>query len=139
MSRLIRRPFKFMPALGGPKSNARQRVLAQWRGRNLIPEEIAQRSSARSVGDLMPKVLTGIRFEHRQAEAQIVKVWTASVDPTVAAHARPAELHKGTLFVNVDSNVWLSEIVRYRRQEILKRLQHALGTEVIQRISFRLG
>jgi len=39
----------------------------------------------------------------------------------------------------VDSNVWLSEIVRYRRKEILDRLQHSFGTEMIQRISYRVG
>jgi len=48
-------------------------------------------------------------------------------------------LRKGTLFVNVDSSVWLSEIVRYRRREILDRLQHSFGKNVIQRISFRVG
>ena len=40
----------------------------------------------------------------------------------MTAHAQPHNLHKGTLFVNVDSSVWLSEIVRYRRKEILDRL-----------------
>jgi hypothetical protein len=41
--------------------------------------------------------------------------------------------------VNVDSSVWLSEIVRYRRKEILDRLQHSFGSELIKRISFRIG
>ncbi len=63
----------------------------------------------------------------------------ATVDPNVAAHAQPINLHKGTLFVGVDSNVWLSEIVRYRRQEILKRMQNAFGADNIQKISFRIG
>jgi hypothetical protein len=48
-------------------------------------------------------------------------------------------VRKGTLFVNVDSSVWLSEIVRYRRKEILDRLQHSFGRDLIQRISFRVG
>jgi hypothetical protein len=48
-------------------------------------------------------------------------------------------VRKGTLFVTVDSSVWLSEIVRYRRKEILDRLQHSFGRELIQRISFRVG
>jgi hypothetical protein len=43
------------------------------------------------------------------------------------------------LFVNVDSNVWLSEIVRYRRKEILDRLQLSFGKTYIQKISFRIG
>jgi hypothetical protein len=48
-------------------------------------------------------------------------------------------LHKGTLFVNVDSSAWLDEIVRYRRKEILTRLQSAFGADRIARISFRTG
>ena len=42
-------------------------------------------------------------------------------------------------FVNVDSSVWLDEIVRYRRREILDRLQHSFGRKMIQKISFRVG
>src|SRR5450756_1954165 len=80
-----------------------------------------------------------LRLEARQAEAEIVKVWNSLIDPAVTAHAQPANLHKGTLFVNVDSSVWLSEIVRYRRKEILDRLQHGFGKTTIQKISFRIG
>lgn len=136
---MIRRPFSFVPAKGAPRVNSRERVLAQWRGLNVFPLETAQRSSARSVADLMPRVLKDIRIEQRQAEAEVVKVWNATVDPNVAAHAQPINLHKGTLFVGVDSNVWLSEIVRYRRVEILKRMQNAFGADKIQKISFRIG
>ncbi len=68
-----------------------------------------------------------------------MKVWTELLDPNVVAHAQPTGLRKGTLFVTVDSSVWLSEIVRYRRKEILERLQHAFGTNIVQRISFRVG
>jgi len=35
--------------------------------------------------------------------------------------------------------VWLTEIVRYRRKEIIERLQHSFGKSVIQKISFRIG
>ena len=87
----------------------------------------------------MPSVLKRIGFDRRQNSAEIVKVWNELIDPTVTTHAQPVGLNKGTLFVNVDSNVWLSEIVRYRRHEILQRLQHAFGAELIARISFRVG
>jgi predicted nucleic acid-binding Zn ribbon protein len=59
-------------------------------------------------------------------------------DPNIVAHAQPTGLRKGTLFVTVDSSVWLSEIVRYRRKEILERLQHSFGRDLIARISFRV-
>jgi predicted nucleic acid-binding Zn ribbon protein len=87
----------------------------------------------------LPAVMKDLRLDARQADAEIVKVWNALIDPAVTAHAQPANLHKGTLFVNVDSSVWLSEIVRYRRKEILDRLQHSFGKSVVQRISFRIG
>jgi hypothetical protein len=132
-------PPKQRPRPRGPQSSAKQRVLAQWRGVDLTPLEIAQKASARSVGDLMPKVMSGFRIEQKRAETEIVKVWNNLIDPNIVAHAQPTGLNKGTLFVTVDNSVWLSEIVRYKRKEILERLQHSFGSEVIKRISFRVG
>jgi predicted nucleic acid-binding Zn ribbon protein len=134
-------PFRprFVPALGAGKRSARQRVLAQWRGVDLSPLEKAQTMRAKSVGSVMPNVLSELRMDRRQAEAEVVKVWNNLIDPTIIAHAQPTGIRNGTLFVTVDSSVWLSEIVRYRRKEILDRLQHSFGREVIARISFRVG
>jgi predicted nucleic acid-binding Zn ribbon protein len=87
----------------------------------------------------MPKVLADLRMDRRHAEAEVLKVWNNLLDPVITAHAQPTGLNKGTLFVTVDSSVWLSEIVRYRRKEILDRLQHSFSRDFITRISFRLG
>src|SRR6187431_1556632 len=130
---------KRFPPRGPRRANARQRILAQWRGTDLTPLEIAQTNRAQKAGDVVSQVLKGFRVEQRRAEVEIVKVWNSLIDPTITAHAQPVGLNKGTLFVNVDNNVWLSEIVRYKRKEILERLQHSFGREVIQRISFRVG
>jgi hypothetical protein len=132
-------PPKQRPRPRGPQSSAKQRVLAQWRGVDVTPIEIAQKNSAQRVGDLVPQVLSGFRIEQKRGEIEIVKVWNDLIDPNIVAHAQPVGLNKGTLFVNVDNSVWLSEIVRYKRKEILERLQHSFGREVIQRISFRVG
>ena len=132
-------PPKRTPPRGPLKRTAQQRVLAQWRGTDLTPLEVAQAVCARRAGDLLTKVLAGYRVEQRRGEVEIVKVWNNLIDPNVTAHAQPVGLNKGTLFVNVDNNVWLSEIVRYKRKEILERLQHSFGREVIARISFRIG
>jgi len=121
------------------EASARQRVLAQWRGVNLGPLETGRAVRARRIGDVLPKLATDLRMDSRRVEIEVVKVWNALLDPNIVAHAQPAGLRKGTLFVNVDSSVWLSEIVRYRRKEILDRLQHSFGREVIKKISFRVG
>jgi len=136
-------PFAFpprrIPPLGPPRRSARQRVLASWRGTDLTQAEIARKDRVQSAGSLIPMVLKDMRIDTRQAEVEIVKVWNNLIDPTIIAHAQPVGLRKGTLFVTVDNSVWLAEIVRYRRKEILDRLQHSFGRDTIARISFRIG
>jgi predicted nucleic acid-binding Zn ribbon protein len=121
------------------KASARQRVLAQWRGIDLEPAEKARAVRARTGDQIVSNVLKDLKMDSRRAEIEIVKVWNSLIDPNIVAHAQPANLRNGTLFVLVDSNVWLSEIVRYRRKEILDRLQHSFGKNYIQKISFRIG
>jgi predicted nucleic acid-binding Zn ribbon protein len=130
-------PFPFKPPspLGPPRRAPRQRVLAQWRGVDLAPLEKAQADAAKAVTDVAQRVLR----KKFHMDAAVVKVWNDLLDPNIVAHAQPAGLRRGTLFVTVDSSAWLSEIVRYRRKEILDRLQHGFGRELIARISFRVG
>jgi len=132
-------PYRYLPPLGPGRTSARQRVLAQFRGINLAPLEKTQANRARQVSALMPSVLSELRIDRRRTEAEITKVWNHLLDPAVTAHAQPTGIRNGTLFVSVDSNVWLSEIVRYRRKEILDRLQHSFGRDFVARISFRVG
>ena len=135
---IIPKPYREFKT--GPRpAGARQRVLAQWRGVDLAPVEESRSVRARSASDLVPNLLTRLGIDRRRSEAEVLKVWNNLIDPTIAAHAQPTGLNKGTLFVTVDSSTWLSEIVRYRRKEILNRLQHSFGTELIARISFRVG
>ena len=130
---------RFIPARGAPRPKAKERVVAEWRGINVTAEESAQRNTSKTIADVMPKVLKTLRMDCRQAEAEIVRVWNHLIDPSLTAHAQPTGINKGTLFVRVDSDVWRDEIVRYRRKEILERLQHSFGTQMIARISFKVG
>jgi predicted nucleic acid-binding Zn ribbon protein len=137
---MVSGPFSFPPRRSPPpRSSPRQRALAQWRGWNWSGDEIARQASGKKAAAVLPRVLADLRMDRRQAEAEIVRVWSCQMDPNIVAHAQPAGIRNGTLFVTVDSSVWLDEIVRYRRREILERLQNSFGRELIRRISFRLG
>ena len=136
---MIPLPPRRIPPRGAGKRPARQRVLAEWRGVDLAPLEKARANSAKSVASLLPKVLGEVRIDRRQAEAEIVKVWNSLIDPNIVKHAQPTGLNKGTLFVTVDNSVWLSEIVRYRKREILERLQNSFGKDLVAKISFKVG
>jgi predicted nucleic acid-binding Zn ribbon protein len=131
-------PYRqFRPA--APRLSAKEKALAQWRRWDWSADEKARTPSAKPTSEIMPKVLAGLRIDSRQAETEILKVWNHQLDPNIVAHAQPTGIRKGTLFVTVDSSVWLDEIVRYRRHEILERLQNSFGRDLIARISFRAG
>lgn len=106
---------------------------------DLRPVEKAYVDQAVSAGSVIKNVLGALKLDRRKAETEVVKVWNQTIDPAVTEHAQPSGIRKGTLFVSVDSSVWLDEIVRYRRHEILKRMQLAMGRDMIQKISFRIG
>ncbi len=116
---------------------ARSRALQAWRRVDWTGLEKAWKPAALATAELVPNVLTHLRLEQRVAESQLLQLWQKIMDPVIAAHSRPVGLVRGTLFVEVDSSVWLSEIVRYRRAEIIERVQHAVGSEMVGKISFR--
>ena len=132
-------PFFGRPWRPMPKTSPRDKVLAAWRGVDLAPIEKAKAVTSKALKDIMPKIAADLRLDRRQSETEVLKVWNHLLDPNITAHAQPTGLNKGTLFVTVDSSVWLDEIVRYRRREILQRLQHSFGPELIKKISFRVG
>lgn len=134
----MRRPLRFMPPLGPKPLSPKERVVAEWRGVDSSPAERSR--PVKAMDDVMPGVMKKLRLDQRRVEAEIVRVWNGIMDPNVAAHAKPDRMVNGsTLCVVVDSNAWLDEIVRYRRKEILDRLQHSFGPELVKKISFRLG
>lgn len=136
----MQRPAYLLPPLSAKiKLTPKENALAAWRGVDLSHDEKARKNRVKAIGDVVPNVLQGLGLKRKQSELEILKVWNNLMDPLVVAHAKPVGLAKGTLFVSVDSNVWLSELVRYRRREILQRLHHSFGPDLVQRISFRVG
>lgn len=120
-------------------NQARLQALAEWRGIDLSEEERARTKSDKTAADIVKSALEHIKFEERRKNAEILNVWRNAIDPAIVEHTEPATLKNGTLIVNVDSSVWLSEISRFKKREILIKLQSCFGKEVIKNIKFRLG
>ena len=114
-------------------------ILANWWGVHPSEAEVPLQYRPKTLQDLTRALVKRLKFKQRQSETEILRVWAESMDPTVADHAIPAGFRNGTLFVKVDSNVWLHEIVHYRQKEILDLLQSSFGRKKIQKISFRIG
>ena len=132
-------PHEASRAMARAAEAARATALTEWRRIDLRAKEAEARKAARPVADILGGVLQRLRIDQRQSESLVVAAWKQVIDPSIAAHARPVNLARGTLFVSVDSSPWLAEIVRYRSREILERLQLAVGKDTVQRISYRIG
>ena len=57
--------------------------------------------------------------------------WTATVGPTIAAHARPAQLRRGVLVVTVDAPEWMQEL-QYVKRDVCAKLNARLGANVVR-------
>lgn len=121
------------------KYSAREQTLAQWRQEEPKSWEKQNIHSVKSIQSLVSEVTQKLNLEKKLADSEITLVWKNVVDPQIQEHAHPTGLRNGTLFVTVDSPVWLDEIVRFRRKDILKSLQSAFSASELTRISFRCG
>jgi predicted nucleic acid-binding Zn ribbon protein len=57
--------------------------------------------------------------------------WTATVGPTIAAHARPAQLRRGVLVITLDGPEWMQEL-QYMKRDLCAKLNARLGSQVIR-------
>ena len=115
---------------------ARQQVLRMWRRfdeedlKANIPEFCLP-------ADCLPTLFKRYKLDSQREQKQLHYAWEHSMDPVIAAHAFPENIVKGTLFIRVENSAWFSEILRFHRKDILKRLQACLGKEVVKKISFK--
>ena len=106
---------------------------------DLTEEEKLRHYRPKTVQSLTQALVQQLNLKQKESETEIPRVWASAIDPRVTAHAQPTGLKNGTLFVTVDNSLWLHEIIRYHKREILSRLQNSFGEKSIKRISFRLG
>lgn len=76
----------------------------------------------------------GIRSKLQQYEA--VNQWASIVGQHIAKESEAVRIEKGVLIVRVRTGVWRNEL-NMRKQEIIDRLNQAIGNEVVKDIRFQ--
>jgi predicted nucleic acid-binding Zn ribbon protein len=56
----------------------------------------------------------------------------------VAANTLPAAFRQQLLLVNVSSSVWIQEL-RFKKEDIIRKLNDAVGKSVVSEITFKVG
>ena len=64
--------------------------------------------------------------------------WVNIVGKSVGMHTRPGRISGSQLYVFVDSSVWLNELKRYGKNQMLNNIQSRFGEKRIRNISLQL-
>ncbi|MCX6338324.1 MAG: DUF721 domain-containing protein [Candidatus Aureabacteria bacterium] len=92
-----------------------------------------------AISDVLSGVLKKLGLQHRVRVARIAQDWERLVGSKIARHCRPVAVRGGTLVVNVDSSVWLSELSNFFKEKMLEQIHSEPGGKGIKHIRFRIG
>jgi hypothetical protein len=76
----------------------------------------------RLVGNLLSDIFKDLGFEDRFKLSFLQKEWFNLFDEPLSLHMYPVQLNEKELLINVDNNVWLSQL-KFFSKDIEKRLQ----------------
>lgn len=91
-----------------------------------------------AVGDRVMSLMKKIGLDEQSWIETLSQDWEAIVGKGVGLHTRPGRITGAQLYVFVDSSVWLNELKRYGRNQMLANLQSRFGEKRIRNISFQL-
>ena len=93
----------------------------------------------RPLGDVVAGVLRNLKIQApEEGPGPMVEEWPSLVGEAVAKHSRPGRIQKAHLVVFVDSYVWLTELARYGKDQMLANLQKRFGRDKIKTLSYQL-
>ncbi len=68
---------------------------------------------------------------------RVFSQWGDIVGQRLAAHARPARVSRDVLYVEVDDNLWLTQL-KYMKADMLKRLDRGIKPGLFKDLKFFL-
>ena len=93
---------------------------------------------ASPLGTFIPQLMKRLGLAEQHWVGRLEEAWPGLVGDAVAGHTRPGRLEHGVLVVFVDSSVWLSELSRYGRGEMLASVRRRFGSRKISNIRLQL-
>ena len=90
------------------------------------------------IGQIIPQVLKTCRRHKDAGLSEVWRFWNEAVGEIVAENAQPAAFKGDLLLVHVSSSTWIHHL-RFIKQDIIKKINAALGNDLIQEIKFKIG
>jgi predicted nucleic acid-binding Zn ribbon protein len=125
------------------KSRKRTYTKGQWaveKERLRLPKNAKPRPEPQvsNIADVIPGVMKSAGLESRFWETSLIEEWHILAGPQLVRHTRPGRYDRKILTVFVGNSVWLSELSRFGKHELLKNLQKRFGKEKIKDIRLQL-
>lgn len=127
----------------GSDSRKRRRGAGKWqveRERHQLaqPEPYMSFRDASPIGAMVPRIMKKIGLADQHWLEELAAEWAGLVGEAVAKHTRPGRFQAKELTVFVDSSVWLNELSRYGRKEMLAKLEQRFGDRDIKSVNLKL-
>jgi predicted nucleic acid-binding Zn ribbon protein len=91
------------------------------------------------IGSIIPKTLQRFRREGEEQLIKIWKIWDDVVGENNAKHAQPEAFKGRILLVEVSDSSWMHQFHFFLKKDMIAKLNHALGKNLIEDIKFRVG
>lgn len=89
------------------------------------------------LGDVLPRVVRGLRLETVVAAQPAVNNWPQIAGASIAAHTRAVLVERGVLVVAADSPAWMTQLV-YLKPQLLRKVTARVGRGKVTDIRFIL-
>ena len=96
------------------------------------PQPIPERAS--KISDLIPAFMKEQGLDEKLWQQALLNEWPQLVGEQVARRARPGKIQNRLLTIFVTNSVWLSELNRNGKPQMLKNLQARFGPDLIRDI-----
>jgi predicted nucleic acid-binding Zn ribbon protein len=90
------------------------------------------------LGGILQKALEASSIDVDLNLHRLWERWMDLVGPTIAENARPAAIKGRLLLVHVSSAPWMQQL-HYLKDELIEKLNSALGKESVKDIRFKIG
>lgn len=90
------------------------------------------------IGNIINTVLKSCRHDSDCDMAQVWSLWHSAVGDVIAKNTRPEAFKGKLLLVNVISPTWMHQL-QFLKQDIINKVNQALGKELVSDIKFKIG
>jgi len=97
-----------------------------------------ERREPQRMGDVVAQLMARRGYARVLAQSQYEVVWQEIVGSDIARQTRLGQVHRSVLNVFVQHSVLMQELT-FRKLEIVKKLQAALGAQAPKDLRFRVG